>query len=73
MKNFFYLERLLIPFEKWNSLDCPSEVKTIAFKEHEQGVPTGIGFDKEKYGWFILQSCGQGPVLIWSENNKNLN
>lgn len=59
------LEKHLIPFKEWKE-KSPQHVYDMAMEEHEQGVPTGIGYIDD-IGWYILQSSGQGPYLIYSE------
>lgn len=48
---------------------APRKALEIYEDEALQGVPTGIGYD-ETLGWFVLQTSGQGPYLIWSEREE---
>jgi hypothetical protein len=58
------LEKKLIPTSDWES--APNHVREMAQKNSDEGAPTGIAFDSE-YGWCVLESCGQGPILIYAE------
>jgi hypothetical protein len=67
----FRLERDLIPSEQWPKLykSMPKKIQeTVDWINSEDFdmMPTGIGYNKE-VGWFIL-GCGQGPFVIWIEN-----
>lgn len=59
------LERKMIPVDRWN--EAPEHAQKLAQEGTDEGVPTGIGKD-EKLGWFVICSAGQGPMLVWSEN-----
>jgi hypothetical protein len=62
-------ERLLPRYAELYDVDIPEEAKTIYQSETAQRVPTGIGYH-DGLGWFVLQSSGQGPYLIWQENKS---
>ena len=60
-------ERLMIDPAEWDTRDdIPAEALRLAKEESATGVPTGIT-NHPKYGWMVLQTSGQGPYLIWTE------
>jgi len=61
------LERNLIPSTEWETCGAPEEAVALALEETRQGVPTGIAKHPEN-GWFVIQSSGQGPYIIWPED-----
>ena len=61
------LEKYLIHPDEWETCGAPSEALDLAKDESSQGVPTGLVKHPE-HGWFVLQTSGQGPYIIWSEN-----
>lgn len=65
--NMMVLEKKLIPITQYRRCGIPEDVIKLVAQETAGGLPTGIGKD-EKLGWFVLQTSGQGPYLIWSEN-----
>jgi hypothetical protein len=66
----FELEKLLLPsYAELDIMDIPEDAKRIFKEETAQRVPTGIGYQVD-LGWFVLQSSGQGPYLIWQENKS---
>lgn len=62
------LEKKMIPVSEWHR--APIVAYELAEKETAQRVPTGIGHDAV-LGWYVLQTSGQGPYLIWSENENS--
>lgn len=60
MAHDFNLEDHLIDHDKWN------EAPDIARFQADEGVPTAIG-KHPTLGWYVIESSGQGPYLIWSE------
>lgn len=62
------LESKLIPTNRWD--EAPKSARLLAEEESAHGVPTGIAFDPE-HGWFVIQSSGQGPYIIWSEREAH--
>jgi hypothetical protein len=58
------LERKLIETSDWPC--APKAAYELALEESKQGVPTGIAYHPTE-GWFVLQTSGQGPYIIWQE------
>lgn len=54
----------MFPLEK-SLVDIPNDIWD---ELRNQEVPTGIGWTEE-LGVYVLQTCGQGPFVIWSEKN----
>jgi len=65
--NELVLEKQCIKPDKWNT--APKNIKEQADKLSAEGVPTAIGFNKE-LGWFIIQTAGQGPILVMSSKRE---
>lgn len=59
------LESHLIPKSQWVS--APQDACRLALDETDLGVPTGIAQDPETGKWFVIQSSGQGPYIIWEQ------
>jgi len=64
--NALQLEIYMIPTDEWDR--APKEARELAEKESASGASTGIAKHPEE-GWFVLQTCGQGPIIIWSEDD----
>ena len=47
----------------------PDAAKKLYQKEVKVGIPTAIGYD-DKLGYYIIQTAGQGPYLIWQERHS---
>jgi hypothetical protein len=47
--------------------DAP--IEAVKVLEKENGIPTAIAHHAE-YGWFVIQTSGQGPYIIWSQLNS---
>jgi len=63
----FEAENLMIPTADWETREgIPAEALQLAQKETANKVPTGIA-QHPKYGWVVVQTSGQGPYIIWSE------
>ena len=56
------------PFELEKHI-MPIEAINIFLTEFSAGVPTAIGYH-EPLGWYVLQTSGQGPYVIWPELDK---
>ena len=72
--NLFYLEKKLkiineLSFKELQNI--PKKALNLYNDESELGIPTGIGYDDE-FGWFVLQTMGQGPQLLWCEKEDNI-
>ncbi len=59
------LEQHLVPSVEWYTCGAPKEALELA-KEESMCAPTGIAKHPE-HGWFVIQSTGQGPYIIWQE------
>jgi hypothetical protein len=57
------LEHHLIPTENWP--EAPFEARHLADCESAEGVPTGIAVYEGRY--YVIQSSGQGPYIIWEQ------
>lgn len=64
------LEVLLIPSDQWNN--APKEAQKIAKEQTKEGIPTGISYDPSTGSYFVLQSSGQGPYVIWQSSKNGL-
>jgi hypothetical protein len=60
------LEKFLIPPTKIIETKIPTKALEIYKQGIRDSIPTGIGWH-ETVGHFVLQTVGQGPILIWSE------
>lgn len=66
----FEIEQNIIPrekYEKWPKC-IPNYVKRMYNREVALGVPTALAKYKGKY--YLIQTSGQGPYIIWSENDN---
>ncbi len=67
MKYEKYLsDELYKNFNKLETLISNKELFAKIKSSFIEGPPTGVGFCDE-LGYFILQTSGQGPYLVWSE------
>jgi hypothetical protein len=74
VRNPFRLERDLIGSNKWPQYyeKMHQTVKEVVDNLRNpdfdpcHGCSIGIGFNEE-VGWFVL-GCGQGPMLLWTED-----
>ena len=46
---------------------APEEAVQIVLEETAQGVPTGFAFKDGK--WYVIQSSGQGPYILWKQDD----
>ncbi len=56
-------ERRFLPNDSWGA--APPLVRSIAQRDHNEGVPTAIGLYEGQ--WYVLQTSGQGPYLLYAE------
>jgi len=52
-----------------NHINAPIEAVKIFEKEKLLGIPTAIS-KHPKAGWFVIQTSGQGPYVIWKEKGN---
>lgn len=64
MIDAFDLEKKIV--SKKRHQEAPKKALALYESETAIGVPTAIAYDK-KHGWFVIQTSGQGPYIIWSE------
>ena len=57
------LEKLLIPPDKWED-NVPYDIKQFLNLHDKSPIGTGR---HPVIGWFIIESSGQGPYIIWHE------
>jgi len=57
------LEKLLIPPEQWED-KVPYKIKQFLNRDEKSPVSTGR---HPIIGWYIIESTGQGPYMIWHE------
>lgn len=62
----FELEGYMISRDEWDLCGAPEEAVRIAREETAQGIPTAIAKHPSK-GWFVIQTAGQGPYVVWDE------
>jgi DNA-directed RNA polymerase subunit M/transcription elongation factor TFIIS len=67
--NLFQLEKNIIPWTLLDMSRVPKLARKIYAEECKEGVSSGIGCDPE-IGWYVLSTSGQGPYLIWQQNNR---
>lgn len=60
------LEKFIIPHTELDRDHVPKKALWIFDEETKQRVPTAIGYHSD-IGWFVIQSSGQGPYLIWQQ------
>ncbi len=64
MINAFELEGYLVKEDQHQN--APAEAIKIYNEGVAEGVPTGIA-KHPRFGWFVIQTSGQGPYVIWEE------
>lgn len=72
MISVFELEKHLIDPQEWDSLypDIPDYVQQV--KDDLSKNPACVGIGKHSdVGWFVL-GAGQGPHILWQENDCDL-
>lgn len=62
-----FLEKYIIKTDKAIA-KAPIDAQVIFQTESQQGVPTAIAKYKGRY--YVLQSSGQGPYIIWQQNSS---
>jgi hypothetical protein len=48
--------------------EAPEEARRILEKESADRVPTAISYHPD-HGWFVIQTSGKGPYIIWKEES----
>lgn len=61
------LEEFIVPKDRHN--EAPKEAVEIYEREIGDRVPTAIA-KHPTLGWFVIQTCGQGPYVIWPETGS---
>ncbi|MFA6235347.1 MAG: hypothetical protein WC824_14320, partial [Bacteroidota bacterium] len=65
-------EECMIPLWDWDSeaprADIPTDALEIARKNSDRGLSSGIFF-MPGYGWGVVCTAGQGPLLAWWERS----
>ncbi len=63
------LEKYLIDSDDWKKRrdEMPEQCREIV---DEKPTDASYGIGKEKRGWFVLATQGQGPVLVWAAWEK---
>jgi len=64
MMNPLTLEKFIVQDHK----AAPPEAVQLFNEESKSGVPTAISHHPDE-GWFVLQTSGQGPYIIWPTLN----
>ncbi len=66
----FELERHMVDYEKGLKL-LPEEVRKEVEEATADRIPTGVAVHPE-HGLAVLQTAGQGPCIMWMENENAL-
>jgi hypothetical protein len=62
-----FLEKRILKTKRAR-LKAPIDAQVIFTTESDQGIPTAIAKYKGQY--YVLQSSGQGPYIIWQQNKS---
>jgi hypothetical protein len=63
------LESIMVDPNTWDTCGAPIAAVALAEEETKHRVPTGIARHPE-HGWFVIQTSGQGPYIIWQEGDE---
>lgn len=62
----FKLESKYMVTWEYGHMCAPKQAVTLAQKESDCGISTGFAYYEGK--WYLIQTSGQGPYVIWEEN-----
>jgi len=66
----FQLEKMMVKPKDWDICGAPAGAVELAKRESDTGAPTGIA-KHPTLGWFVIQTTGQGPYIIWEERKND--